>query len=123
MASKYATIRNITSGCILAENARIADTFVSRMIGLLRSPPLQPGEGLLIKPCSQIHMFGMAFGIDVVFFDKGWHVVGLAEGIAPGQISRFFPKAVSCLELPVGRIAQTKTGLGDHIECNLLPLT
>ena len=116
MASKYGTIRNCTSGSVLAENARVADSFVARMVGLLSSPPLGPGQGLLLKPCSQIHMFGMKFGLDAIFFDKQWKVVGLVEGLSPGQLSRWFPRAVSCLELPVGTIAETRTQVGDQAE-------
>lgn len=118
MASKsnYKKIVNITANSVLARNARVAANFVSRLVGLLASPPLQPGEGLLIDPCSSIHMFGMQFPIDAVFFDKQWLVVGVVEGIAPGQISRAFPSARCCLELPSGTIADTGTKVGDRIE-------
>lgn len=95
---------------------KVADTFLSRFAGLLFSPPLQDGEGLLITPCNSIHMFGMKFPIDVVFFDAQWRVVGVVEAIAPGQISRMYGGAKSCLELKCGAIASSGTQVGDQFE-------
>ena len=116
MANKFKKLVNVTQNSVLADNARVADGFVSRLVGLLTSPPLQPGEGLIIDPCTSIHMFGMQFPIDVVFFDKQWNVVGLVESICPGQISSMFPKAKCCVELPAGTIADTGTKVGDRVE-------
>lgn len=61
-------------------------------------------------------MIGMSFPIDVVFFDKQMTVVGVVEGIAPGQISRGYPGAHSCLELPCGVVAVSGTAVGDKVE-------
>lgn len=116
MASKNVRIVNLSNNAVLAESARVADSFLSRMIGLLSSPPLQPGDGLLLKPCAQIHMMGMRFPLDAVFFDADMKVVGIVEGLAPGQISPFFAGAKSCLELPCGVIAQSQTRVGDQAE-------
>jgi uncharacterized protein len=77
---------------------------------------LQPGEGLLLEPCSSIHMFGMKFPLDAVFVDRNWCVVGLVESLAPGQLSRMYPKAHACLELPCGTIADTNTKIGDQVQ-------
>lgn len=107
---------NSTRQTVLVPHARVADTFLSRFAGLLFSPPLQDGEGLLITPCNSIHMLGMKFPIDVVFFDKQWRVVGIVEGIAPGQISRLYPTAKSCVELKCGAIANSGTQVGDEFE-------
>ncbi len=66
-------------------------------------------------------MFGMAYAIDAVFFDKDFRVVGLVEGICPGQISRYYPAARSCLELPGGAIAESGTKEGDEFVVSNLP--
>lgn len=105
---------------MLAERARIASNFVDRLIGLLKTPVLEKGEGLFIVPCNQIHMLGMKYAIDVVFVDKQGKVVGLTERIAPGQFSKAFFAAHACLELPAGLIAETGTEEGDMIETQLL---
>lgn len=95
--------------------ARLAEDFFSRLRGLLLTDPLSPGEGLYLKPCSQIHMFGMGYALDAVFISKDGTVVGVVENIRPGQVSPTFLKADGCLELPVGTISGTSTRVGDRI--------
>ncbi|MBP9089499.1 DUF192 domain-containing protein [bacterium] len=98
---------------VLAENVRVAKTFVTRLQGLLGTTSLPVGQGLLIAPCNSIHMFGMKYAIDCVFLDADNKVVGLVENIAPGKMSRVFGPAKQCLELPAGVIASSATQLGD----------
>jgi uncharacterized membrane protein (UPF0127 family) len=114
--TKSKRIVNVSSNNVLATRARLADSFVTRLAGLLFSPPLQPGEGLVLQPCNSIHMFGMKFALDAVFVDKQSRVVGVVESIAPGQISKYFPNANACFELPPGTIADTNTKVGDQVE-------
>jgi uncharacterized protein len=116
VASKNKQFKNLNRGTFLAQRTRVADSFVSRFCGLLFSPPLQNGEGLLIVPCNSIHMFGMKFALDVVFFNKDWSVVGIVEGIKPGQLSKMYRDAHSCVELPCGAIAESETQVGDKFE-------
>lgn len=106
---------NATRGTPLATQARVAEDFFSRLRGLLFTEPLQPGEGLYLKPCSQIHMFGMGYALDAVFIDREGKVVGVVESLRPGQVSSAFLKADGCLELPVGTISGTGTRVGDRI--------
>ncbi|MBX9690006.1 MAG: DUF192 domain-containing protein, partial [Candidatus Obscuribacterales bacterium] len=60
---------NKTRNKMLAEKADLAVSFASRLVGLLKTPELKTGQGLYIAPCSQIHMFGMKYAIDVLFMD------------------------------------------------------
>jgi uncharacterized protein len=106
---------NVTRASTIASAVRVADNFFTRFRGLLWSPPLLPGEGLWIKPCNQIHMFGMAYAIDVIFLDKDLRVVATVADIRPGQLSKFYASAKSCIELPVGVIAQSATAVGDQL--------
>lgn len=100
---------------MLAENARIAADFFSRLKGLLGTQSLPAGEGLLIEPCSGIHMFGMKYAIDALFLDKQLRVVGVVHSIAPGSLSKTYKGAHSCLELPAGVLKETGTCEGDQI--------
>ncbi len=76
---------------------------------------LPTGRGILITPCSSIHMFFMRFPIDVVFLDKEDRVVKVVDGIKPWRtaMGRGGKKA---LELPTGTTASTGTQPGDHLE-------
>jgi uncharacterized membrane protein (UPF0127 family) len=109
-------ILNQTQGAVLADNGRMADTFLSRLVGLLNKTQISPGEALVIMPCHQIHMFFMRFPIDVIFVDNSNLVVGLVENIQPFAMSSMFKHSHRAIELPVGIIAQSRTCLGDSIQ-------
>ena len=109
-------IHNLTRNSLLASNARVADTFLSRMTGLLNRASLPEGEALIITHCQSIHMVFMRFPIDVIFLDKACRVVGLCEQIKPCQFSPIFWTAQCAIELPAGTIKKTHTALGDQIQ-------
>jgi uncharacterized membrane protein (UPF0127 family) len=104
------------TGVVLAERLRAAHTHWTRLKGLLGTRSLEPGEGLWIKPCKQVHMFGMRYAIDVVFLDDAHRVVHVIDGLAPGKISPKVRDATSVLELPAGTVARTGLTVGTRIE-------
>ncbi len=110
---------NLTRGVSLTETGRVADTFMTRLIGLMGAKGLGPGDGLWIRPCNSIHSFWMKFDFDAVFLDKNLRVVHLMSAMKPGGISKMVWEAKSVLELPAGIIAQTGTQLGDQFEMRL----
>jgi uncharacterized membrane protein (UPF0127 family) len=115
MADQLTAI-NVTRGVRLTERGRVADTFHTRLVGLLRDKTLEQGDGLWIKPCNSIHSFGMGFKFDAIFLDKNLRVVHLVREMKPGRISKLVFSAHSVLELPAGLISQTATELGDQFE-------
>jgi uncharacterized membrane protein (UPF0127 family) len=108
-------IINHTQNTVLADRAALADTFLSRLRGLLGRTSLPDGEALIITRCNSIHMFFMHFPIDVVFIDKKDIVVGLLEKFPPNSISPLFWRSFMAIELSAGRIALTKTRINDKI--------
>lgn len=84
---------------------RIADTFVSRGLGLLVGAPIDRDEGLLIAPCSSIHTMGMRYTIDVVFMDRDARVCRVCGDVRAGRL-RFGWGARAVLELRAGVAAQ-----------------
>ena len=108
-------VLNQSKNSVIAEDATLADTFPSRMIGLLKHDSLRKGEGLIITHCNSIHMFFMRFAIDVIFIDKSDKVVGLVPDIPPNRLSKIYFSAVKAIEVPVGVIGDSRTGLGDQL--------
>ncbi len=106
-------ILNQTQGVTLATDVKLADSFLSRLVGLLNRSDLKDNEGLLITRCQSIHMFFMRFPIDVIFVDKHHVVVGLVNDIKPFCVSPHFFKANYAIELKSGIIAKTHTKVGD----------
>jgi hypothetical protein len=109
-------VTEAASGRVIAERLRTAHTHWTRLRGLLGTRSLPSGDGLWIRPCRQVHMFGMRYAIDVVFLDDGHRVVGLVSGLAPGRVSPKVREATSVLELPAGTIARHGLAAGARLE-------
>ena len=114
--SELLTAINQTRNVRLTECGHVADTFLTRLVGLLRHKTLENGDGLWIMPCNSIHSIGMQFDFDAVFLDKNLRVVHLVPQMKPTRISKMVFDAHSVLELPAGVIARTGTELGDQFE-------
>ncbi len=99
-------VTNATTESIVCTRGFLANTFKTRLFGLLGRSGLDPGTGLLIRPSSGVHTFGMSFPIDIVSLDKRNCVIAAFEGIGPGTIRGLGLKTRSVLELPAGRIRE-----------------
>lgn len=108
-------VYNRTKEAFLAYRVRIADSMLSRLIGLLGRRSLAPDSGLWIVPSSGVHTLGMLFTIDVVFLDKNLKVVGLRELLRPFSITSLNLQAESVLELPAHSIFKSRTEIGDQL--------
>ncbi|MDD4910630.1 MAG: DUF192 domain-containing protein [Candidatus Omnitrophica bacterium] len=108
-------IINQGKGTVLAENAALADTLVSRMKGLLGKTSLHQGEGLVIAACTSIHTFFMKFSIDAVFTTRQGRVIKVLHDLQPWRLSGIYLGAYYCIELPSGTARQTRTETGDVI--------
>ena len=107
-------VHNQDRGQTLGERIRVADRWWSRARGLL-GRTLGEGEGLLIRPCRAVHMFGMSYPIDVAFLDGGSQEVATYADLGPGRMTRFHRSAETALELPAGQLARTGTRVGDRL--------
>ena len=92
---------------------RVADTFLTRLVGLLSRSSIDLDEGLLIVPCASIHTFFMRFSIDLVFLDKDNKVLGTCSNVRPNRV-RVAPKRThSVLEIAEGNVKKTGIHLDD----------
>ena len=82
----------------IADNVAKADTFITRLNGLMHKKTLCDGEGLFLKNCSSIHCFFMRFTIDAVYLDKNMRVIA-KETVRPWRIGGIFKGARHVLEL------------------------
>jgi len=103
------------SGAALGHRIGKADTFWTRLRGLLGAPPLRSGEGLLLEPCRAVHMYGMKQALDVAFLGADGRVVAMYHDLRPGQRSGYHSNARGALELPVGTLHDTRTEVGDRL--------
>jgi uncharacterized membrane protein (UPF0127 family) len=84
---------------VLGREVPVAESHLSRTLGLalLRRP--RAGDGLLIPRCRSVHTFGMRFRIDVLFLDDQDRVIELRRAVPPCRVIRC-PGAMAVLELP-----------------------
>jgi len=115
MATRPIQVANRTRGTVLGSEIRIADTAMSRMVGLLAHSELRPGCGLLIVPSSGVHTFGMRFPIDVIALDRNLRVRGTWENLGPFRFAALGVKTHKVLELPVGAIRDSHTQVDDQL--------
>jgi len=111
---------NRTRGTVLGESVRVAETGLTRIVGLLGERELRKGDGLLIVPSQGIHTCGMQFPIDIIVLDGEWNAIALRHGMPPFRLTRLFFRAAAVLELPAGTLAATATSVGDALEFNRL---
>jgi uncharacterized membrane protein (UPF0127 family) len=109
-------VRELTRGHVLAEQLRPAHTHWTRLRGLLGTRTLPAGDGLWIRPCRQVHMFGMRYAIDVVFLDDAHRGVALVRALQPGRITPMVRDATRVLELPTGTIERAALTTGTQLE-------
>jgi uncharacterized membrane protein (UPF0127 family) len=76
---------------------------------------MNSGEGLLIKPSSGVHTFGMSFAIDIVALDGEYRVLGVWSDIGPWRIRGVSWKTRCILELPAGQIKRSQLAVGDDV--------
>jgi hypothetical protein len=108
-------VYNRTKETFLAFRVQVADSFLSRLIGLLGRRSLQPDGGVWIVPANAIHTIGMLFSFDLVLIDKDFKVVGLRELVRPFSITRPNLRAESVIELPAHTVFRSRTEIGDQL--------
>jgi uncharacterized membrane protein (UPF0127 family) len=110
---------NHARGTVLGTRIGLADGWWGRLRGLLGRERLEPGEGLLLRPCRAVHMLGMRLSLDIAFLDPSGRVVAVYPDLEPGGRTRWHAAARDALELPAGTLAASGTREGDTIVCTV----
>lgn len=119
---KLPRIRISCRGREVDADIAMASTFWSRLKGLAWAAA-PPGKwGLLIDPCSSIHMVGMYYPLEIIFLSKDNTVLKICKNIRPWSGFCFCPGARSALEWLPGNAASYGIRVGDSLELeNLAP--
>mgnify|MGYP001611195039 FL=1 len=99
----------------VAERATIAQTWPTRLVGLLGCNALPEGEALVFPSCSSIHTWGMRFAIDVIFVDRRWRVVSLRPGVRPWRVVWPVRGAWGVVEVAAGTLGRIGLKVGDQL--------
>ena len=80
----------------------MADSFLTRLAGLMFRKKLPSATGLLLFPCNSVHMCFMRFAIDVVYLDKDYKILKIVKDLKPWIGLSMCHKAWATLELNAG---------------------
>lgn len=92
-----------------------ANTFFTRLRGLLGRDGLGPEQGLLISPCHSVHTLGMRFAIGVVFLNREGQVLHQIAEMPPGRLSPVIKGAKQVLELHPHTLAHWQLQIGETL--------
>lgn len=116
MSKKTYEIRVAGTGAVLGTHVAHANTFWTRLKGLMGRRSLPQGDGLLIVPCNSIHMMGMKFSIDALFLSREGVVMKVASDCLPGSFGPMVKGARAVLELPAGMAEAAGVKEGDRLD-------
>ncbi|MBW9275224.1 MAG: DUF192 domain-containing protein [Candidatus Thiodiazotropha sp. (ex. Lucinisca nassula)] len=109
---KHATEDDPAKGSPALE-AWVADSYLTRLRGLLGKKRLDDSDGLLLERCASVHTFWMRYPLDLVFMDKKGKVVKCQEGVKPFRTASA-RGAYYTLELNQGVISKQGISESDH---------
>ena len=102
------------TGDVLATEVELANTYWTRLKGLMFRKKMAKESVLILDPCPQIHTCFMRFNLDAVFCDKNGIVLYVVENMKPWRFSRFVRGAKYTLEFTSGSLAG-RVQKGDRI--------
>ena len=100
------THSRIVNQCQLGLAIRLANSFASRLQGLIGYPQIQLKQGLLIKPCSSVHTAWVRYPIDVIFMDKFGLITRIVVSLKPWRMAKapgWLKSSCMVLELASGQ--------------------
>ena len=93
----------------------VADSFFARLAGLMFRQKLPPATGLLLAPCSSVHMCFMRFAIDVVYIDKKLKILKVVKNLRPWLGLSMCSQAWATLEMNAGEAERCGCEVGKKI--------
>jgi len=93
------TLKNLTTGQVVARNVVRADGFFGRMVGFLSKSTIHPDEGLWFDDCAAIHTVGMRARIDVIFLNSAQRVLRIDRSVPQFRLAVACPGAHAVVEL------------------------
>ena len=95
---------------------KIANTFLTRLAGLMFQKKLLQGTGLLLVPCNSVHMCFMRFAIDVIYLDKEYQILKVVKNLRPWTGLSMCGKAWATLEMTAGEAERCGLVVGKKLK-------
>ena len=108
------TVSVLSRARVVCASCPVADTFATRLRGLMGKRELASGAGLLLRPSGSVHTCFMRFPVDIVFLDADLEVLAVAAEVKPWR-ARAKRGARAVLELPAGQAESAGIRVGDRL--------
>ena len=92
-------LRLEVKGVPVIEHVDVADSFCSRLKGLIGRSDLPAGHALYIPHCNCVHTFFMRFNLDLVFVDRSMRVRKIVRNVPPRRVIAGGLRSAGVLEL------------------------
>lgn len=92
------------TGQVVLPDLLIADSFLSRFLGLQLRRPLPAERGLLLVPCRSIHTLFLRFALDVAYLDAEARVVRVRRNLRPWRLTLPVRNCLAVLETTAGHL-------------------
>ncbi len=109
------SVRNAARGTVLATEAHLAGSFVSRFFGLMGRKRVEDGGGILLPKSASIHSCFMRFRFDAIFLDNENRVMKVVPSMRQWWFAFGGRGAKHTLELAAGTAERTNTQPGDTL--------
>ena len=94
---------------------RIADSFLTRLAGLMFQKKLPQGAGLLLIPCNSVHMCFMRFAIDIIYLDRDYKILKIVKNLSPWAGLSICRQAWATLEMTAGEAERCGLEVGKRL--------
>jgi uncharacterized membrane protein (UPF0127 family) len=111
-----AVLKNATTGQIIAENVRFAQSWWERLAGFIPKDVVDPDDGLWFRDCWAIHTMCMRAHIDVIFLDEKSRVMRTDREVPLNRPVIACPGARNVVELGAGALDGRDVLIGDRLE-------
>lgn len=101
---------------IIVENLFLADSFWSRMKGLMGKKDLPEDEGLLLVPCNSVHSMFMRFPIDLLFLNRELRVIKIIDRFKPWKATPIIRDCYQVVELKAGVASKKGVTIKDELD-------
>jgi uncharacterized membrane protein (UPF0127 family) len=108
-------IFNKTRESFVGLNVMVADTHLTRFLGLLGRMRLRSDEGIWVIPSYGVHTIGLPFAVDLIYLDYENRVIGLVESLGGFRVGPVRLGCASVLELANHAIYSSQTQVGDEL--------
>ena len=121
MRSRCESLTARCHGQVLVQRVAVAGGFAGRGLGLMGRARLPPGEGLLLRPCGDVHTFFMRFPLDLVFLDADDAVIRVVRNARPWRVVFGGRGARAVLEVASGWMPADAVAPGDRVSWSVQP--